>query len=224
MLLPTLALMKRHHQRGRPEGLALSASRLQFPLHSASWHVLACSESRIGPTAGPLRLFTCVPCEFRGCGSTGCYAGLLDRIGDTCAPRFIASDGQVVGRTQTAYVLVLDFDLVPESIRPDVASHLADDGRARRHLTAAGASVETVYSLLGCRWEARKGIFTVAVEVPPNTLTTVHLPHAQLSQVQEGIGVLRFSNGTYSAHDEGNTVIVEVGSDPYSLVICRRPP
>lgn len=41
--------------------------------------------------------------------------------------RFVTTEGLVVGRTQTAYVLALKFDLLPEAVRPVAAQELVRD-------------------------------------------------------------------------------------------------
>ena len=63
------------------------------------------------------------------------YAALLAKIRGAFRSKFVTSDGQVGEGTQTAYVLALDFDLLPEAIRPLTAKRLADDVRTRGHLT-----------------------------------------------------------------------------------------
>jgi alpha-L-rhamnosidase len=63
------------------------------------------------------------------------YAELLEKVRDAFNRRFISSDGHVGEGTQTAYALALEFDLLPPSLRPLAADHLALDVRTRRHLT-----------------------------------------------------------------------------------------
>ncbi|HXS07059.1 MAG TPA: family 78 glycoside hydrolase catalytic domain [Rhizomicrobium sp.] len=63
------------------------------------------------------------------------YAELLAKIQSAFRSKFVADNGQVGEGTQTAYVLALDFDLLPETIRPVAAKKLAEDVRSRGHLT-----------------------------------------------------------------------------------------
>src|SRR5262249_41764262 len=52
------------------------------------------------------------------------------------------TDGTIaVASPQTAYVLALQFDLVPEQLRPMIARHLADDVDQRKHLTTGFVGV-----------------------------------------------------------------------------------
>jgi alpha-L-rhamnosidase len=253
------------------------------------------------------------------------YASLFARVRSAFQHKFVAPNGMVGEGTQTAYVLALDFDLVPEPMRSVTARYLADDIRARGHLTTgflgtphlltvlsrfgyineaymlltrqefpswlypvvrgattiwerwdgikpdgtfqdpgmnsfnhyaygavgewiyrviaginpdpadpgfhhsiiaphpggglthAEASVETVYGLLSCRWEITRGVFTMALEVPPNTQATVHLPYAKLSQLREGNTTMRFVRGIYNVHDGDDSVVVEIGSGRYTF-------
>jgi alpha-L-rhamnosidase len=62
------------------------------------------------------------------------YARLVEHIRQAFNRRFVSSDGRVGEGTQTAYVLALDFDLLPQALRPLAAARLAEDVRARGHL------------------------------------------------------------------------------------------
>ncbi len=62
------------------------------------------------------------------------YADLLAKIRDAFCRTFVSDDGRVGAGTQTAYVLALEFELLPEALRPLAARHLAEDVRLRGHL------------------------------------------------------------------------------------------
>ncbi|HEV2269759.1 MAG TPA: family 78 glycoside hydrolase catalytic domain [Steroidobacteraceae bacterium] len=62
------------------------------------------------------------------------YATLLGKIRDAFCRTFVSDDGRVGAGTQTAYVLALEFDLLPKALQPLAARHLAEDVRARGHL------------------------------------------------------------------------------------------
>lgn len=71
------------------------------------------------------------------------YRDLAEKVGAAFVRRFITADGLVASLTQTAYVLALHFDLLPEDLRPAVAKALVDDIKAHgMHLTTGfvGAS------------------------------------------------------------------------------------
>jgi len=63
------------------------------------------------------------------------YEQLFEKIRAAFHRRFVAEDGRVGQGTQTAYVLALDFDLLPETLRPLAADRLAEDVRSCGHLT-----------------------------------------------------------------------------------------
>jgi alpha-L-rhamnosidase len=63
------------------------------------------------------------------------YGDLLGQIKEAFRQKFVAADGTVGEGTQTAYVLALDFDLVPTPQQPLAARKLAQDVRDRGHLT-----------------------------------------------------------------------------------------
>jgi alpha-L-rhamnosidase len=63
------------------------------------------------------------------------YAALLPRIKAAFLREFVTAAGRVGENTQTAYALALEFDLLPEELRGEAARRLAEDVRARGHLT-----------------------------------------------------------------------------------------
>lgn len=80
-----------------------------------------------------------------------------------------------------------------------------------RHATA----LNTMYGLAGSAWEFVDGQFHLDVTVPPNTHATVRLPHATLAQVTESGQALDAADGVARAVQEGEAVVVEVGSGQY---------
>jgi alpha-L-rhamnosidase len=63
------------------------------------------------------------------------YGDLFSKIKTAFQREFVTERGRVGEDTQTAYVLALQFDLLPEQLRPIAAERLAKDVRARKHLT-----------------------------------------------------------------------------------------
>jgi alpha-L-rhamnosidase len=63
------------------------------------------------------------------------YGDQLAKIKAAFRHEFVTDAGRVGEGTQTAYVLALEFDLLPEDLRPVAAKRLADDVRQRKHLT-----------------------------------------------------------------------------------------
>jgi len=70
------------------------------------------------------------------------YRELLAKIRSAFAAAFVGADGQVASGTQTAYVLALHMDLVPDSLRAAAAARLVDAIRAADwHLTTGFVGV-----------------------------------------------------------------------------------
>ena len=64
------------------------------------------------------------------------YRALFDKIRGAFQHEFVTASGRVGESTQTAYVLALAFDLLPDSLRANAASRLVADVRAHgNHLT-----------------------------------------------------------------------------------------
>jgi alpha-L-rhamnosidase len=251
------------------------------------------------------------------------YGDQLAKIKAAFKREFVTEAGRVGQETQTAYVLALQFDLLPEAMRPVAAKRLAEEIRTRKHLTTgfvgtpylchvlsrygylneaymllnreeypswlypvkqgattiwerwdgqkpdgtfqdksmnsfnhyaygaigewmyrvmAGieldpaapgykhvliqpqsgggftnvkASHNSMYGRVSSAWTLKDGRFELAVEVPPNTRATVRLPGAQLANVTEGSQALANGNGITGSRQEGDAVVVEIGSGQY---------
>ena len=64
------------------------------------------------------------------------YTALLARIKDAFLKEYLTPNGRLVSNTQTAYVLALNFDMLPESQRTEAAQRLADNVKSyENHLT-----------------------------------------------------------------------------------------
>jgi len=254
------------------------------------------------------------------------YEGLLERIRGAFRDEYLSPRGRLSGNTQTAYVLALMFDLLPQSCRGEAAARLAEDVRSHgNHLTtgfvgasylchvlsrfgyldvayalvnqetypswlypvkqgattiwerwdgirpdgsfqdagmnsfnhyaygaigewlyrvAAGldvdpaapgykhaiiapqpgggfgmmrAALETPYGALACEWHVVDDAVAIEVSVPDNTWATVRLPLARLEQVTESGACLVGLDGLRTAYQEGDDVVLDVGSGSYEL-------
>src|SRR5262249_44936060 len=65
----------------------------------------------------------------------GRYAKLFSSVAEAFRAEYLSDRGRVGEATQTAYVLALEFDLLPEAARPTAAARLAREVRERKHLT-----------------------------------------------------------------------------------------
>jgi alpha-L-rhamnosidase len=64
------------------------------------------------------------------------YRMLLQKIKDAFQKEYMTPNGRLVSGTQTAYVLALNFDMLPENLRDQAAARLADNiARYNNHLT-----------------------------------------------------------------------------------------
>jgi alpha-L-rhamnosidase len=251
------------------------------------------------------------------------YAEQLTRIKDAFRREFVTSSGRVGESTQTAFALALQFDLLPDDLRPVAARRLAEEVRRRKHLTtgflgtpylchvltrhgyldeaymllnreeypswlypvkqgattiwerwdgqkpdgtfqtagmnsfnhyaygaigewmyrvmagveidesapgykhiliqprpgggftSAKASHDTPYGRVASAWTLAGGRFELAVDVPPNTRATVRLPKAQLAGVTEGGQPLAAGAGVSGPRQDGDAVVLELGSGSY---------
>jgi alpha-L-rhamnosidase len=64
------------------------------------------------------------------------YSALLQKIKDAFLKEYMTPNGRLVSGTQTAYVLALNFDMLPESLRTQAAVRLVDNVKSYgNHLT-----------------------------------------------------------------------------------------
>jgi alpha-L-rhamnosidase len=63
------------------------------------------------------------------------YRALFDNVRAAFQREYVTSTARLTSNTQTAYVLALDFDLLPDGMRAGAAQRLAEDVRRMGHLT-----------------------------------------------------------------------------------------
>jgi alpha-L-rhamnosidase len=66
------------------------------------------------------------------------FSELADAVRDAFNRRFVTSEGRIVSETQTAYVLALHFDLLPEAQRPNALQALVDNIGRRGYKLSTG--------------------------------------------------------------------------------------
>jgi alpha-L-rhamnosidase len=77
------------------------------------------------------------------------YEALGDKIKVAFLKEFVTPEGRVGENTQTAYVLALEFELLPEALRARAAARLAADVRERKHLTTGFLGTPYLLHVLG---------------------------------------------------------------------------
>jgi alpha-L-rhamnosidase len=100
--------------------------------------------------------------------------------------------------------------------------HILIQPRPGGGFTEVKASHETPYGKVASAWTLKDGAFDLRVEVPANTRATVHLPKAQLASVTEGGQPLVGGNGITGPRQDGDAVVVEVGSGAYRFAYPTR--
>ena len=86
--------------------------------------------------------------------------------------------------------------------------------------TSVKATHNTMYGRVSSAWTLSDDKFELVVEIAANTRATVRLPRAQLATVMEGGQALTNRPGISNARQEGESVMVEIGSGRY-LFECR---
>jgi alpha-L-rhamnosidase len=85
------------------------------------------------------------------------------------------------------------------------------------------ASHETPYGKVSSAWTLEGGRFALDVEVPPNTTASVRVPAARIPAVTESGRPLAAVNGIAGARQDGDAVVVDVGSGRYAFISTTAP-
>jgi len=93
--------------------------------------------------------------------------------------------------------------------------HVMIQPRPGGGLTSVQASHETPFGRVASGWTLEDGRLELALTVPPNTRATVRLPSARLDGVTEGGRALSAAPGASHARQEGDAVLLDVGSGDY---------
>ena len=76
------------------------------------------------------------------------YGQLFVSVREAFQREFMTSTGRLSSNTQTAYVLALAFELVPDNLRESMAERLAKDVRSFRHITTGFLGTPMICSVL----------------------------------------------------------------------------
>jgi alpha-L-rhamnosidase len=93
--------------------------------------------------------------------------------------------------------------------------HILLQPRPGGGFTNVKASHDTPYGTVGSAWTRQGGRFELAVEVPPNSRATLRLPAAPLASVTESGRALAVGDGITGPRQDGDAVVVELGSGQY---------
>jgi len=95
--------------------------------------------------------------------------------------------------------------------------HILIAPRPGGDLNDAKASVDSIYGEVGAGWEIANGKIRLHVQIPPNATATVRIPKAKLKDVSEAGRPLAECSGLTDTRQDGEAVIVELGSGKYSF-------
>ncbi len=85
-------------------------------------------------------------------------------------------------------------------------------------LTHVRATLNSMYGEIGSAWALTEDHFDLAATLPANTRATIRLPAASLAQVTESGRGLEAASGIERAYQDGEVVVVEIGSGDYQFV------
>jgi alpha-L-rhamnosidase len=110
------------------------------------------------------------------------------------------------------YRVVAGIEIDPE--QPGY-KHILIQPQPGGNLTHARASLLSMYGKIESAWKIAEARFSLAISVPANTRATVRLPFADMEKVRESNQPLSKAKGISSVRQDGDAVVVEVGSGSY---------
>jgi alpha-L-rhamnosidase len=115
---------------------------------NGDWLALDGSDGREGGTSKELigtafyahsaRLMASIARVLGKPGDRASYQAMFEEARGAFRQRFVHADGTIEGGTQTSYVLALEFDLLPEALRPSAAAELVRGIRERGNHLSTG--------------------------------------------------------------------------------------
>ncbi|MFD1630274.1 family 78 glycoside hydrolase catalytic domain [Pseudopedobacter beijingensis] len=84
-------------------------------------------------------------------------------------------------------------------------------------LTKADAELETLYGKIRSKWKIENGLFKLEATVPANSMATIILSNTTVSAIKESGKSLLQSLSQENIKEEGNNVIIKVGSGNYAF-------
>ena len=66
------------------------------------------------------------------------YNNVFDKVKEAFNRNYVTAEGRIASESQTSYVLALNFDLLPEALRPKATQYLVDDIKQRRNHLSTG--------------------------------------------------------------------------------------
>ena len=100
--------------------------------------------------------------------------------------------------------------------------HVLIQPRPGGGFTQVKAHHDTMYGRVSSAWTLEGGRFSLTVEVPPNTTATVRLPAARVASVTESGRPLAAAGGITATRQDGDVVVVDVGSGRYSFAYPKE--
>jgi alpha-L-rhamnosidase len=85
------------------------------------------------------------------------------------------------------------------------------------------ASYRSVHGTIESNWIARKDTLFWDIKIPANTTAEVHLPCSDTERISESGNPLRKAEGIESYRENGNELLVELGSGNYHFTVIRSP-
>ncbi|WP_461100114.1 family 78 glycoside hydrolase catalytic domain [Spirosoma luteolum] len=165
------------------------------------------------------------------------YADLLNRIKARFVNEYVTASGRLVSDSQTAYVLALNFNLLPEALRAKAAKFLVEDIRGRRnHLSTGFLGTPYLCHVLSDNGYTNVGYDLLLQESYPSWLYPVRMGATTIWERWDGmkpdstfqdVGMNSFNHYAYGAIGDWMYRVVagiELGQPGYRQILIQPQP
>jgi alpha-L-rhamnosidase len=165
------------------------------------------------------------------------YSDLFNKIKETFNNEYVSPSGRIASDSQTAYVLALMFDLLPDALRSKAVEHLVNDIRARRnHLSTGFLGTPYLCHVLSDNGKASVAYDLLLQETFPSWLFPVKMGATTIWERWDGqktdstfqdVGMNSFNHYAYGAVGDWMYRVVagiEIGKPGYKEIKIQPTP
>jgi alpha-L-rhamnosidase len=165
------------------------------------------------------------------------YNGVFEKVRAAFQQHYVTPSGRIASDSQTAYVLALHFDLLPESLRPKATEYLIEDIRRRNtHLSTGFLGTPYLCHVLSSNHRTEVGYDLLLQKTFPSWLYPVTRGATTIWERWDGqkvdstfqdVGMNSFNHYAYGAVGDwmyGVVAGIEIGKPGYKHILIQPQP
>lgn len=165
------------------------------------------------------------------------YKDVFEKVKEAFNKNYVTSEGRIASESQTAYVLALNFDLLPENLRPKAIQYLVDDIKGRgNHLSTGFLGTPYLCHVLSQNGRTDVAYDLLLQETFPSWLYPVKMGATTIWERWDGqkpdstfqdVGMNSFNHYAYGAIGDWMYRVVagiEIGKPGYKHILIQPKP